>query len=244
MPDHSVRRSGPAPLSGSCASLGAAGARTVLCRTGGPRDVCRAYLPRLSQQAAGAERHRLQGESGLLPRYPELAVRIAAGRRLHRRGGEQPGPVDIERDRQENRHAGRDRCRRERSRKRRVAGGARQQSPPLRTKRATYSRAGLRHGGAQSRERQRKAHQPVAGGARGQRAVKLVTYNIQYGLGKDNRYDLARIAREVEDADVIALQEVERHWQRSGCVDSPAVLAGKLPEHYWVYGANLDMDAS
>src|SRR5438309_42953 len=74
--------------------------------------------------------------------------------------------------------------------------------------------------------------------------MKFVTYNIQYGLGKDNRYDLARIAREVESADVIALQEVERHWQRSGCVDAPAVLGSHLPEHHWVYGANLDMDAS
>jgi len=74
--------------------------------------------------------------------------------------------------------------------------------------------------------------------------VKLVTYNIQYGLGKDNRYDLARIAREIEDADIIALQEVERHWQRSGCVDAPAVLAAHLSGHHWVYGANLDMDAS
>ena len=74
--------------------------------------------------------------------------------------------------------------------------------------------------------------------------MKLVTYNIQYGLGKDKRYDLARVAREIEDADVIALQEVERHWQRSGCVDSPALLAAQLHEHHWVYGANLDMDAS
>src|SRR5437762_10861455 len=74
--------------------------------------------------------------------------------------------------------------------------------------------------------------------------MKFVTYNIQYGLGKDSRYDLARIAREVETADVIALQEVERHWQRSGCVDAPAVLASYLPEHHWVYGANLDVDAS
>ena len=55
--------------------------------------------------------------------------------------------------------------------------------------------------------------------------MKLVTYNIQYGLGRDNRFDLARIAREIEDADIIALQEVERHWQRSGRVDAPAVLA-------------------
>ncbi|MEO8137551.1 MAG: endonuclease/exonuclease/phosphatase family protein [Betaproteobacteria bacterium] len=74
--------------------------------------------------------------------------------------------------------------------------------------------------------------------------MKLVTYNIQFGLGKDNRYDLARIAGEVADADVIALQEVDSHWQRSGCVDSPAMLASHLPEHHWVFGANLDMDAS
>jgi endonuclease/exonuclease/phosphatase family metal-dependent hydrolase len=74
--------------------------------------------------------------------------------------------------------------------------------------------------------------------------MKIVTYNIQYGLGKDKRYDLARIAGEVADADIIALQEVERHWQRSGCVDAPVVLASHLPEHHWVYGANLDMDAS
>ena len=74
--------------------------------------------------------------------------------------------------------------------------------------------------------------------------MKLVTYNIQFGLGKDRRYDLVRIASEVRHADIIALQEVDRHWQRSGCVDSTAVLGAALPDHHWVYGANLDMDAS
>ncbi len=74
--------------------------------------------------------------------------------------------------------------------------------------------------------------------------MHLVTYNIQFALGKDGRYDLARIAAEVRDADLIALQEVDRHWQRSGCVDSPAVLAAHLPDHHWVFGANLDTDAS
>ncbi|HET9045878.1 MAG TPA: endonuclease/exonuclease/phosphatase family protein [Casimicrobiaceae bacterium] len=74
--------------------------------------------------------------------------------------------------------------------------------------------------------------------------MKLVTYNIQYGLGKDGRYDLARIASEVRDGDVIALQEVERFWQRSGMLDAPAVLASHFPDHHWVFGANLDMDAS
>lgn len=74
--------------------------------------------------------------------------------------------------------------------------------------------------------------------------LSCVSYNIQYGLGSDGVYDLARIAGEVNKADIIALQEVDRYWQRSGMVDSPAVLAAELPDYYWVYGANLDMDAS
>jgi len=73
--------------------------------------------------------------------------------------------------------------------------------------------------------------------------VKLVTYNIQFGRGRERRYDLARIASEVRDGDIIALQEVDRNWQRSGCVDSPAIIASHLPDHHWVYGANLDIDA-
>lgn len=74
--------------------------------------------------------------------------------------------------------------------------------------------------------------------------MKCVTYNIQYGLGQDGSYNLPRIAAEIEGADIIALQEVDRYWARSGMVDSPAVLAEHLPRHHWVYGANLDMDAS
>ena len=74
--------------------------------------------------------------------------------------------------------------------------------------------------------------------------MKCVGYNIQYGLGADGVYDLPRIAGDVADADVIALQEVDRFWARSGLVDSPAVLSEHLHDHYWVYGANLDMEAS
>ena len=71
--------------------------------------------------------------------------------------------------------------------------------------------------------------------------MKIVSYNIQYGLGRDGRYDLERIAAEIAEAEVIALQEVERFWQRSGDVDEVARLAELLPDHHWVYGANLDM---
>jgi endonuclease/exonuclease/phosphatase family metal-dependent hydrolase len=74
--------------------------------------------------------------------------------------------------------------------------------------------------------------------------MKFVTYNIQYGLGRDGRYDLDRTARVVEGADFVALQEVERFWKRSGSVDQAADLAERLPDFHWVYAPGLDMDAS
>lgn len=73
--------------------------------------------------------------------------------------------------------------------------------------------------------------------------MKIVTYNIQYTLGGDNVYDLDRVVEEIKDADVIALQEVDRYWSRSGNLDQPAEIAKRLPEHYWVFGANCDMHA-
>ena len=55
--------------------------------------------------------------------------------------------------------------------------------------------------------------------------MKIITYNIRYGLGLDQRYDLDRIADTVRDADLIGLQEVERFWKRSGMIDQPDILA-------------------
>ena len=74
--------------------------------------------------------------------------------------------------------------------------------------------------------------------------MRLVTYNIQYGRGKDGRFDLARIAAEVAGADLIALQEVERHWPRSGDCDQPAELARLLGDYHWVYGPGVDLHAA
>ncbi|CAN0261643.1 unnamed protein product [Phaeothamnion confervicola] len=69
----------------------------------------------------------------------------------------------------------------------------------------------------------------------------LASYNIQYGTGKDGKVDLPRIAAALKGADVIALQEVDRHWPRTGDVDQPEALAKALPGYYWVYGAGYDM---
>ncbi len=74
--------------------------------------------------------------------------------------------------------------------------------------------------------------------------MKLVSYNIQYGVGKDRICDLGRIAQAVDGADVIALQEVVRHMPMTEAGDQPAGLAALLPDYYWVYGAGLDLDRS
>lgn len=71
----------------------------------------------------------------------------------------------------------------------------------------------------------------------------FASYNIQYGTGRDGNVDLARIARAVQAADVIALQEVERFTQRTGLEDQPAALAALFPRHHWVFGPGLDLDA-
>ena len=74
--------------------------------------------------------------------------------------------------------------------------------------------------------------------------MKIVTYNIQFGLGKGGCFDLEKIANEVDGADIIALQEVERYWQRSSNVDQPAELGKFLNKYYWAYGPYFDVDAS
>lgn len=74
--------------------------------------------------------------------------------------------------------------------------------------------------------------------------MKIVSYNIRFGLGTDHKIDLECIAGTVRDADIIGLQEVERNWKRSGMVDQPEVLGELLTGYYWSYCNSFDMDAS
>ena len=74
--------------------------------------------------------------------------------------------------------------------------------------------------------------------------MRIVSYNIQYGRGVDDRYDLARTCERLRGADIACLQEVEQFWQRSGDVDQPAEIARLLPDYYVVYGSSFDVDAS
>lgn len=74
--------------------------------------------------------------------------------------------------------------------------------------------------------------------------MKVVTYNIRYGIGLDQRCDLGRIVEAIRGADIIALQEVERFWRRSGMVDQPQVIGDLLKGYYWAYFPAFDVDAS
>lgn len=71
--------------------------------------------------------------------------------------------------------------------------------------------------------------------------MQFVTYNTHYGFGRDGHNALERIAEAVDGADVIALQEVERFWPRSGMTDQVAMLSKLLPDYWIAYGANLDL---
>lgn len=70
--------------------------------------------------------------------------------------------------------------------------------------------------------------------------MRLVTYNIQYGIGLDGRYDVGRIADAVRGADVIALQEVTRNNPKNGGRDMVAELGDALPDYFAVYGSNFE----
>ena len=74
--------------------------------------------------------------------------------------------------------------------------------------------------------------------------MKVISYNIQYGMGMDGVIDLTRTCRAIRGADIICLQEVEQGWKRSGEQDQPAEIAGLMPTYYYVYGSSFDVDAS
>ena len=72
----------------------------------------------------------------------------------------------------------------------------------------------------------------------------ICSYNIQYGTGKDGKIGLARIANEIGNCDIIALQEVERYFSSTGLMDQAAEIGDLFPMHFWVYGGGVDLDAS
>jgi endonuclease/exonuclease/phosphatase family metal-dependent hydrolase len=76
------------------------------------------------------------------------------------------------------------------------------------------------------------------------RELTVMTFNIHHGVGADGRLDLGRIADVIRSsgADVVALQEVDRHFgERSAFADQATELGRALHMHV-AYGANLDLE--
>lgn len=71
--------------------------------------------------------------------------------------------------------------------------------------------------------------------------MRIITYNIHYGVGHDGCSDLQRIVRVIRGADLIALQEVDRYWSRSGNCDQLGLLQEAFPGYYSAWGPNIDI---
>jgi endonuclease/exonuclease/phosphatase family metal-dependent hydrolase len=71
--------------------------------------------------------------------------------------------------------------------------------------------------------------------------MRLLTYNINKGVGSDRRYRLERIIRVIreQDPDLICLQEVDRNVRRSRFHDQPALLADQLGAGAYLYQLNV-----
>ena len=80
-------------------------------------------------------------------------------------------------------------------------------------------------------------------GTTGLSEIRVMSFNIHHGASGGDVLDLDRIAREIESsgAQIVGLQEVDRHWSaRSNYQDQAAWLAERLNMHY-AYAANLDL---
>jgi endonuclease/exonuclease/phosphatase family metal-dependent hydrolase len=78
------------------------------------------------------------------------------------------------------------------------------------------------------------------------RRLALLTFNIHHAAGQDGRVDLDRLAAEIRasGAEVVGLQEVDRHYgERSGSADQAGELARLLGMHL-AFGANVDLAPS
>ncbi|MBM6593215.1 endonuclease/exonuclease/phosphatase family protein [Microvirga pudoricolor] len=75
--------------------------------------------------------------------------------------------------------------------------------------------------------------------------MKLLTWNIQWGLGCDGRLDLARIARTARewcDADVFCFQEVSANFEAlDGGENQPRVLADLFPDYRPIFRPAVEL---
>lgn len=77
-------------------------------------------------------------------------------------------------------------------------------------------------------------------------SVRVLTYNIQWGMGADGVRDLDRVVAQLRriDADIALLSEVDVNWRRSGNVNQPNYISEQADFPYHYYGVALNTWAS
>src|SRR4051812_32340115 len=72
--------------------------------------------------------------------------------------------------------------------------------------------------------------------------VRLVTFNTHHGVGGDDRHDLPRLAKLLAsvDADVICLQEVDRHFGDPSEDVDQALLLSRALDMQLAWGPAID----
>jgi endonuclease/exonuclease/phosphatase family metal-dependent hydrolase len=72
--------------------------------------------------------------------------------------------------------------------------------------------------------------------------MKFVSFNVQYGIGLDGRFDPERIVAALQGADIIAMQEVSRNLPKNGHSDLVATFSSLIPDFYHAYGPGTTTD--
>jgi endonuclease/exonuclease/phosphatase family metal-dependent hydrolase len=83
---------------------------------------------------------------------------------------------------------------------------------------------------------------PVANAGTLGTRLRILSYNIHHAEGVDGKLDLERIAGVIRgcEADVVAVQEVDRGVERSQKIDEPKELARLTKLEHFVFGKTID----
>ncbi len=83
----------------------------------------------------------------------------------------------------------------------------------------------------------------AVGEERTSRPLRVLAYNIHHGEGVDGKLDLGRIAEVIRgcEADVVAVQEVDRNVPRSQSIDEPRELAKLTKLEHFAFGKTINL---
>jgi endonuclease/exonuclease/phosphatase family metal-dependent hydrolase len=101
---------------------------------------------------------------------------------------------------------------------------------------------GLKHPDANEQWREWLLHIQACA-ERSKNIMKIVSYNIQFGIGLDGRFDCDRIIGALQDADIIALQEVTRNFSSNGDADLVAIFTDAFPHFYHAFASACETEA-